>query len=214
MSPMSKMSRMTLAVTVKTLLLAGVAAASASAQGQTTPPPPTQTPPAAPAAQKPPTPPPPFPADSKFGFVSLQYVVSESKYGKEGSAELKKFSETKTAQLSALEKQIEAAKSKLASQRSLMSVDAVKNLENDIMSQSRKLQFEQETAQSEVQRLNTDLLERFQAKVLPIIEAIRKERNLLVIFAQQDDPGGLAVIAFDPGLDLSAEVVKRLDAAK
>ena len=51
-------------------------------------------------------------------------------------------------------------------------------------------------------------------KVLSIIEAIPTERKLLVIFAQQDEPGGLAVIAFHPGLDLSSEVVKRLDAAK
>jgi Skp family chaperone for outer membrane proteins len=95
-----------------------------------------------------------------------------------------------------------------------MSVDAQKGLQTQIQNLQRKYQFEGESAQAEIQRLNQDLLERFQQKVLPIIEQIRNERKLLVIFAQQDEPGGLAVIAFHPGLDLSSEVVKRLDAAK
>jgi Skp family chaperone for outer membrane proteins len=208
------MKRITLALSV-TMFVAG-ATAPLVAQAQTTPPPTQQTPPplptGTPATQKPA--PAPFPADSKFGFVSLQYVVSESKYGKAGSEELKKFSENKQATLQAMEKEIEALKSKLNTQRSLMSAEAQRNLENDIVNRQRKFQFEGESAQAEIQRLNSDLLERFQAKVLPIIEALRKEKSLLVIFAQQDDPGGLAVIAFDPGLDLSAEVVKRLDAVK
>jgi Skp family chaperone for outer membrane proteins len=95
-----------------------------------------------------------------------------------------------------------------------MSAEAQNNLANQIQVLSRKFQFEGESAQQEIQRLNQDLLTRFQDKVLPIIEVIRKERGLHVIFAQQDEAGGLAVIAFDPGLDLSAEVVKRLDAIK
>jgi Skp family chaperone for outer membrane proteins len=191
-------------------------AAVASAQTAQTPPPGQQTTP--PPAQKPADPPKPapapFPADARFAFVSLQYVVSESKYGKQGSEELRKFQETRTAQLQALEKEIEARKAKLNSQRTLMNADAIRNEENAIMNLTRKFQFEGETAQADITRMNEDLLEKFQAKVLPIIEAIRKERNLHVIFAQQNDPGGLAVIAFDPGLDLSAEVVRRLDGAK
>jgi Skp family chaperone for outer membrane proteins len=208
------MTRMTLAATVTTLLLAGVARAQTPPPTTQNPPPtpPPQTTPATPT-QKPATPV-PFPAEANFAFVSLQYVVSESKYGKAGTEELKKFSETKQAQLAAMEKDLEAQKAKLAAQASVMSADAQKGLQTSIQNLQRKYQFEGESAQAEIQRLNADLLDRFQQKVLPIIEAIRTERKLLVIFAQQDEPGGLAVIAFHPGLDLSAEVVKRLDAAK
>lgn len=206
------MTRMTFALTVKTLLVAVAASAQTlPPQGQATQPPPTTQKPAAPTT---PPAPAPFPPDAKFAFVSLQYVVSQSKYGKQGSDELKKFQETRTAVLTALEKEIEGLKSKLNTQRTLMTADAARNLESEIMNKTRKYQFEGESAQSDITRMNTELLEKFQDKVLPIIEAIRKERNLHVIFAQQDDPGGLAVIAFDPGLDLSAEVVRRLDTGK
>lgn len=204
------MTRMKLALTLSGVFLAGATVQLAS---QTTPPPQTQTPPPLPSggAQKPAAPA-PFPPDAKFAFVNLQYVVSESKYGKQGSEELKKFSETKQAQMTALEKEIEGLKAKLNSQRSLMSADAQQNLANQIQTLTRKFQFDGESAQQEIQRFNADLLTKFQDRVLPIIDAIRKERGLHVIFAQQDEAGGLAVIAFDPGLDLSAEVVKRLDA--
>ena len=47
-------------------------------------------------------------------------------------------------------------------------------------------------------------------------EAIRVEKNLWVIFAippqQGDTPPGLQVVAAAPGLDLSLEIVKRLNA--
>ncbi len=207
------MTRMTFALTVKTLLVAVAASAQTlpQPQAQTTTPPPAAQKPAAPT---PPAAPAPFPPDAKFAFVSLQFVVSQSKYGKQGSDELKKFQETRTAVLTALEKEIEGLKGKLNTQRTLMTADAARNLETEIMTKTRKYQFEGESAQADIQRMNTELLEKFQDKVLPIIEAIRKERNLHVIFAQQDDPGGLAVIAFDPGLDLSAEVVRRLDTGK
>ena len=47
---------------------------------------------------------------------------------------------------------------------------------------------------------------------MPIVEEIRAEKGLWVIFAVQGADGGLAVLAANPGLDLSPEVIKRLDA--
>ena len=59
---------------------------------------------------------------------------------------------------------------------------------------------------------NQELLESFTQKVLPIVEKIREDMGLWVIFAVQEDGGGLAVAATHKGLDLSMEVVKRLNA--
>jgi hypothetical protein len=44
--------------------------------------------------------------------------------------------------------------------------------------------------------------------LLPVVEAVREERNLLFVFSLPT-PG---VIAVDPRLDLSAEVIQKLDA--
>ena len=53
------------------------------------------------------------------------------------------------------------------------------------------------------------LLQNFQAKVLPIVEDLRKEKGLWIIFALGDNSN---IAAAHAGLDLSWEVIKRLDA--
>jgi len=91
-----------------------------------------------------------------------------------------------------------------------MSPAALSQLQRDIEKQERELQFAQQDAQNELGQLQQDLLEDFQVRLNPILEAIRKERGLHMIFSAAD--AGLA--AADAGLNLSAEVIKRLDAAK
>ena len=51
----------------------------------------------------------------------------------------------------------------------------------------------------------------FTDKMIPIAEAIRKEKGLWFILAVGNESG---VIALDEALDLSEELVKRLDGAK
>ena len=66
---------------------------------------------------------------------------------------------------------------------------------------------------AEVQRnqLQTELLESFQRAVLPIVEAIRNERGLWMIFQLGESA---AIVAAHAGLDLTGDVTKRLDAGK
>jgi hypothetical protein len=53
------------------------------------------------------------------------------------------------------------------------------------------------------------MLQDFQDKVIPIVEKLRTEKGLWAILT----PNAQAA-AVDPRLDLSGEVIKRLDAAK
>jgi Skp family chaperone for outer membrane proteins len=73
----------------------------------------------------------------------------------------------------------------------------------------REIQFAQQNAQAEVQDLTQDLQQDFQNRVIPIIRQLQQEKGLHMIFSAGDS----GIIAGHPGLDLSAEVIKRLDAA-
>lgn len=213
------MTRMFTALTVSTLLVAG----SASAQ---TPPPPTGAPPASqqatppPATQKPAAPAPapatvPFPADAKIGFISFQSVVANSELGKAGSKQMQALTEAKNQQVSAKQKEITALEQKAQSQANIVSPEALNNMKRDLDRMNRELQFLQQQAQADIQTMNDDLLSGFEQKVVPILEAIRKEMGLWVIFAVQqgEASGGLAVATAAPGIDLTMEVVKRLNAS-
>ena len=215
------MTRMTLAsASLAMLISAGTALAQTTPPPVQTPPPaiPTQTPPALPTppgAQAPPRPAPvPFPADSKIGFVNLQAVVSESKLGKQGSDQLKALSDRLDGELTTLQKRITDLEKEIQAQVSVLSASSLKAKQTQGEELARQFQFQQSERNAKVQKLQEELLGNFEDKVVPIVDALRNEKSLHVIFAVQgQSQGGLAVMSYHPGIDLTAEVIKRLDAA-
>jgi outer membrane protein len=185
-----------LSLTVPMLFLAGLVSA------QTTTLPSVQTPPA-----------PVFPAEAKFAFVNLQFVIGESKAGKAGLAEFKKTQDMRDAQLQQIAKEIAALQEKLNTTQLMLTADALRSLQNQISDKQRRLQFESDTRDADLQRLSREIMDGLGARVMPIVDGLRKEKGLWAIFGVRQDPGGLELVSVDPGLDLSAEVIKRLDAA-
>lgn len=172
---------------------------------QTTPPATVQPPvPAKPAA------PAPFPEGAKVGFVSIQFVASNSAEGKAATARIEELRKKKTAELAEKNKALEAANKKLTDGRSVMSAQAIGQMEKDIEKMNRDLQYSTDEAQREVQDLTETLQNEFQQKMFPLIEQVRAEKGLHMIFAIPE----AGIVAADPGLDLSNEVVKRFDAQK
>lgn len=198
------MMRVMTATVFGALFVAGMV----SAQTPQTPAAPTA--PAAPAAQPAPAPV-PFPADGKIGFVNMQAIVSQSRLGQVGQEQMKSLSDKRSVEITAKNKQVQTLQQEVQSGQSVLAaaVLAQKNAEIDKL--SREIQFMQEQAQVDIQALNDQLLGEFSTKVLPIIEQIRAERGLWVVFTLGDGSGVAAVHA---GLDLSAEVIRRLDAVK
>lgn len=189
-------------------LAAVLVAGNALAQ---TPPPTTQAPP--PAAPAPQTPaaapqPVPFPADSKIAFVNVQAVLSQSALGKAGATQIEALSKRLQTEITAIETKLKDAQSKQASQSQLLSETAAGQLAKDIDRLTRELNFKREEAQSEYTAMQDDLLQDFQRKVVPLMEALAKEKGLHALF----DVGSTGAVYVFPGIDLSPELVKRVDA--
>ena len=215
-----KMIRMMLVTALYTLVSSTAFAQTAPPPTQT--PPPVQNPPPATPAQKP-TPPPlptqepaPFPPESKFAFINPQAVLSQSELGKVGQKQLEEFQKKKQAELDAITKRMETLQTELKTQASTLSNEAAQAKQREISKLQMQDQFERQQAQSDMEALNRKLLDEFETRVLPLVNELRKEKNLLAIFAVSpgDGSGGMSPIAFDPGLDLTAELVKRLNAKK
>ncbi len=198
------MTRVMIATTVGALLLAGTAAAQTP---QTPSKPATQTP--EPSVQQVASA--PFPADARIGFVNMQAVVSTSKLGKAGQEKMKELSDKRSADIAAKNKEVQTLQQQVQSGQSVLSATVLAQKNADLDKATREVQFMQQQAQADIQALNDQLLDEFSSKVLPIVEQIRGERNLWVVFSLGDGSG---VAAVHPGLDLSAEVIKRLDAAE
>ena len=192
-------------------------ALAAPSYAQATPPagaPKPQTPPAAPpAAAQPaapkPQPPVPFPQDAKYAFVDIQQVASNSAAGKVASSKLEEFTKKKQAEIGDKNKQLQALTTKRDTSAGVMNDAARSQLDKDIDKLQRDIQFSNSNAQAELQDLQNELQGDFQKKLVPIIEDLAKEKGLYMIFTAES---GFAYV--HPGLNLSEEVIKRLDAKK
>jgi Skp family chaperone for outer membrane proteins len=193
----------------------GTAPAFAQARGQA--PTPTPAPVAPPASAQPqvqPPPPPlvqlPFPAGAKIGFVNLQLIAQESADGKASAAKVQKSMQDKQTEAGNRAKALQANQQKLQSGGTVLTDAARAQLEKDIASQQRDNDRFEQDAQAELNDLQQQLQNDLLKKIIPVLEDMRKEKDLWVIFSAAD----AGVIVADNGLDLTAEAVKRLDAKK
>jgi outer membrane protein len=209
-----KLLKMMLVMTAMGVLLAATPGYAQAPAAPTPAPAPTQKPPATPpaAAQPPapaPKPPAPFPEGAKFAFIDIQAVASNSAEGKAATAKLDELRKKKNSELLAKQSTLKAMQDKLNSGGSVMNDQARSQLEKDIEKGQRDLQFAQQDAQTEVTDMTNQLQADFQEKLNPVIEQLRTDKGLLMIFSIRDS----GVVSAEPGLDLSLEVIKRFDAA-
>ena len=191
-------------------VLAGSVLAAGAAYAQQTPPPAQQTPPAAPAAAAPqaaPAPAPKFPEGAKYAFINIQRIASESAEGKSSSSRIEALRAKKAAELAEKNKAVEGLQAKQRS--AVMSEAAAAQVQKDIDKTQVEIQRMTQDAQAELQDLQNELQLDFQRKVGPVIEAVSREKGLQLLFSQADS----GLVWADSGLDLTAEVIRRLDAA-
>jgi outer membrane protein len=195
------------------------------AQPPTTQPPPTQPPatqppPTQPPATQPPAgeqkpappqaqPPKPFPEGAKVGFVDLQVIASTSQEGKAATAKLDDYRKKKNAEIAEKNKQAQALQAKLQQGASVLNDQARAQAEKDLQKLQRELQAMQEDANQELQDMTAQLQTQFQERLNPIIEQVATEKGLHAVFSVRDS----GIIWAYSGIDISAEVIKRFDAA-
>lgn len=200
------------------LLIASLSAGTAFAQtAPPTTPPPAQNPPAAqqppakPAEAKPAPAPAPFPEGAKVAYVFMQGIFNGSSDGKAAAARMQDWEKKKTAEIQAKVKEGEGIQAKLNSSTNVMNDQARAQAQRDLQRLQREITAMQEDAQAEGDQLRQQLLNDFSQRVNPIIAAVAKERGLHMVFSVSDQAN---VAWADPGLDLTQEIIKRVDASK
>ena len=189
--------------------------ASAYAQGaQTTPPKPQTPPPAGATVPKPQIPAAPavivpLPEGTKIAVIDPDYVASESAAGKAIFAQLKTLSDKRTNELQNMQTSLQALQSKKQTQGAILTPQAVAQLDKDIERQNLDMQYKTQTAQKEVNDMQSELFSELAARMQPVLEAFAKEKGLLLVLDLRNGPTWAAA-----GMDISPEIVKRLDAIK
>lgn len=178
-------------------LLLGAAAASA------------QTPP----AQAPPPPPPPavqaqaFPAGAQVAYIVVERVAAESVEGKASQRKVQDAQQAKLKQLEGKSKALESAQAK--ANQAGATEDQRAFAQKEVERLQVDLQRAQQDAQAELDELQGQVNADFERKLGPVIQQLVAERRVMVLLSREAT--GLVWVA--PELDLTAEVIKRFDAA-
>ena len=193
---------------VPTLALAQAKPATPQQKPPVTVPAPATQKPAPPAIQTPPQPPKPFPEGAKIAYMNIPRIAAESTEGKASTLKVNALREKKLAELNAKNKQLEAAQQKLNS-GGLLSEDARATAQKEVERIQVEIQRMQQDAEAEMNDLQQQLQLDFQRKLSPIIQQVAVEKGIHVLLSQTD----AGMVWADPGLDLTADIIKRFDAA-
>lgn len=145
---------------------------------------------------------------TRVGAVSLAYVARSSKVGKAALAEIEKIVQQKQSEAAAKATELEQERAALQKSSAGLSPRALSDLQK-VFEKSR-IEFErfQQDAQAEIERLQAKVDADFRIKLTPIIDAVSKEKGLHFVFGLEQ----AAIVWWSPAVDISDEVVKRLDA--
>jgi outer membrane protein len=175
--------------------------------------------PAAPAAQAPPaaaqpaaapaTPPRPFPEGAKIAYVNVQRIASESSEGQAATKRLSSLREEKEKDLVSRNAKFEEARKRLETSASVLSESVRGTQQKDVERLQTDLQRATQDAQKAVEDLQNELQLEFQRKLLPVLSEVSATKGLHMVFSSIDS----GVVWADPGLDITTDIIKKLDAA-
>jgi outer membrane protein len=180
---------------------------AAPAKPAATPAPQTPAPAAAPIPVAPPA---PFPAGAKIAFFNPQAVFQASADGRAAVARVNALIQKKQTENADKAKLLQGNQQKLQTSGSVMNETARVQLEKEIEKQTKDAERFQQDAQAEINELQQEVQTEFVKKLSPIVEQLATEKGLHLVFNASES--GIAWAT--PGLDLTGEVIKKLDAPK
>jgi hypothetical protein len=121
---------------------------------------------------------------------------------------MKALNDKLTTAITTKNKEIAALQDKIKAQQSVVSEPVLQGMARELDKMTREAQFMAQDADVQVNQLNEELMKSFSDKALPLVEEVRKERGLWIVFALGQNSN---IAAAHAGLDLSLEVIKRLD---
>jgi Skp family chaperone for outer membrane proteins len=180
-------------------------APAAPAKPAATPAPQTPAPAPAPIPVAPPA---PFPAGAKIAFFNPQAVFQASADGRAAVARVNALIQKKQTENADKAKLLQGNQQKLQTSGSVMNEAARIQLEKEIEKQTKDGERFQQDAQAEINELQQEVQNDFVKKLSPIVEQLATEKGLHLVFNASES--GIAWAT--PGLDLTGEVIKKLDA--
>jgi len=152
----------------------------------------------------------PASAQGKMGIIDSQQVLEKSVEGKKVIARLQETDKKNSTAVANMDDQIRQIQTKLNTGRLTMTDEAAMQLQADLEKKSTERKRVAEDAVASMQELSQRLFLKLQNELMPIVQALGREKGFDIIFDVQKS----GAIFWNPAVDVTEEVIKRYDASK
>ena len=160
--------------------------------------------PAQPAAPR------PFPQGAKVAYVVLQRIANESADGRVATTRIQALQQKKAAELTNKQTQLASLQGRLEKEGAVMNAAVAADVQKQIEKLNVEVQRFTQDAQAEGQDLQQQLQGECQQRLEPVLQVVAAEMGLQFVFNGPD----AGLVWADAALDISVEVIKKLDSAK
>ena len=147
----------------------------------------------------------------KIAAVDLQRAFESSAEGKAVISQLKQKEQSIIGELDKFDRQILALETKLKTQRLTLSEEAQQKLSFELDSAKVQRKRVEEDSAKEFQRLQFTLVSKLRNEVLAVIEGYAEEQQISLVL---DLSAPSTALYCEPGLDITAEIIRRYDTSK
>lgn len=147
-------------------------------------------------------------AQAKIGYVNSQNILAEAPGAKEAQTKFDAEMGTYKDEVSKMQTELEALVKQYDQQQAMLSPSAKQQRQADIQTKQKAYQDRLQAIDQRAGQRQQELVQPVMDKINKVIEQIRSEGSYAVIF----DVASGGVVAADPGLDLTPEVIRRLKA--
>ncbi|MBM4325704.1 MAG: OmpH family outer membrane protein [Deltaproteobacteria bacterium] len=141
-----------------------------------------------------------------FAFVDFQKFATESKKAQVEQSRFGDLVRQKREDLEKRKKEIDRLQEELQKQGPMLKEDTRNQKIKEIGIKEMEFKLAERDAQSQLQNEQRDAEQVLQQDIKKIINAIRQEKNLTIVF------NSMALLSADDALDITEEVIKRYDA--
>jgi len=144
----------------------------------------------------------------KIGYIDSQRVMAQAPGAQEIRDSLSKAMAGFRQQLQPLQDSLQQLMNDYQQQQSVMTPQRRQQQEDLIRQKQQEYQQKQQDLQQQAQQKQQDLMKPITDRIQVVLDDIRRQQGFLIIF----DASSSGIITADPSLDLTDEVIKRLQA--
>ena len=144
-----------------------------------------------------------------MAVIDVNRIMTDSARGKAVLAGIEKLQSERSAQLKTLNEELTEMQKRFQEGRLSLAEDKLAELQAQIEEKDRAFKRAREDAERDVQKRRADEIEKIESAVFPIINGLGKEGGYTIIFNKFQS----GLVYADDAVDITDEVIKRLDAA-